>query len=223
MKGRIAFVLCALVCASSVPVFAYGDILCFGANYTYATAGGHGSHAVGGHLSVIANWGYLAVGFSADVSGERDLNMDELRGLGVGKVDTNFFSVPIRVGYPFMIGRGSARFLIIPSLAFDMQFFEAKFSQKIDIYDSTYKMNYKCSGWGYTLGASLNLGMQHKLGRAYLRYGCDLDFGLLTVLLMNIDYSGFLNGSTSDSYVGTAATDGLQFAASPYLCIGFRL
>lgn len=222
MKGRIAFVLCALVCASSVPVFAYGDILCFGANYTYATAGGHGSHAVGGHISVTSGWVYAAVGFSADVSGDRNIGIDELCEIGISNIDTKSFSVPVRLGYPFMIGSDTAKFVIIPSLSFDLLFFGAKFSQEIEMYGTAHKVNCQVSGFGFTLGASLNLGMQHKLGRAYLRYGVDLDFGLFTDMIYRFDISGFVSVSGSDSYSTTVA-DGLQFSASPYLCIGFRL
>lgn len=222
MKGRIAFVLCALVCAFSVPVFAYGDILSFGANYTYAKAGGHGSHAVGGHISVTSGWIYAAVGFSADVSGNRNIGIDELREIGISNIDTKSFSIPVRLGYPFMIGRDTATFMIIPSLSFDMLFFGSKFSQRIETYGATYKADCKISGFGLTLGAALNLGMQHKLGRAYLRYGVDLDFGLFTDMIYRFDISGFVSVSGSDSYSTTVA-DGLQFSASPYLCVGFRL
>lgn len=223
MKGKFAFVLCALLlCAVSVPVFAEEDSLCFGANYTYMTCGGYGSHAVGGNVSYMNDSLYVAFGFSADVSGKRNLGVDQLRELGVGNVDTKFFCVPLRVGYPFMVGGDAATFLIVPSLAFDMQFFGAKFTQKIDVYDKTVKVNYQMAGFGFTLGASLNLGMQHKLGRAYLRYGVDLDFGLLTEMVYKFKFTGFVSGSDSDADFTTVA-DGLQFAASPYLCVGFSL
>lgn len=222
MKGKFAFVLCAFLCALSVPAFADDDYLYFGADYTCTTAGGYTSHALGGHLSVINDWLYVAVGFSADVSGDRNFGIDELRELGVGNIDMNFFFAPIRIGYPFMLGSEGATFLIAPALAFDLQFFSAKFSQRIDVYDKTVKMNYKMAGFGFTLGASLNLGMQHKIGKAYLRYGVDLDFGLFTEMTYRIDFSGFVSGSDSDAYITTVA-DFLQFSASPYICLGFRL
>lgn len=222
MKGKFAFALCATVLALSVSAFAEDECLYFGANYSYMYGGGYGSHAVGGHVSTITDRVYAALGFLADVSGDRDFEMKELRELGVRNIETKFFTVPIRIGYPFMIGSDTATFTIILSVSADAQFFGVTFDQKND----SYKMSYKMSGFGTTFGAALNLGMQHKIGKAKLMYGVDMDFGLLSVAVYRFDYSGYVPkhvvGSGTGSSFSTVA-DGLQFAASPYISVGFSL
>lgn len=227
MKGKIAFVLCALLCAIFIPVFA-DDYLYFGGNYSNTIADGNMSHGVGGNFSAIGDYGgakkvYAAIGFTADVSGERDLNTDDLKEMGVHGVDTKFYDVPMRIGYPFMLGvSDTTHFLIIPSLAFDLHFFHSGFTQKIVVFDSVYKVNYDMSGWGFSLGASLNLGMQHRIGKVYLRYGVDFDMRLLTLLIVNAKYSGFVSGTVSDVAFDTVA-DYFMLTSSPYVCIGFKL
>lgn len=221
MKGKFAFVLCALFCA--VSAFAEDECFYLGANYSYLTAGGYGSHAVGGHLSFVEDRVYAAVGFLADVSGDRNIEMEEMRGLGVGKFETKTYAVPMRVGYPFMLGGESAALTIIPALAVDAQFLRAEFGQEIDGYE----MNYKMSGFGATVGAALNIGMQHRIGRVCLMYGIDMDFGLLSFAVYRFDYSGYVSKKhVAGSGEGTSfssVADGLQFAVSPYLCVGFSL
>lgn len=225
MKSKIAFVLCALLCA--LPVFA-DNYLYFGGNYSNTIADGNVSHGIGGNFSAIGDYGgakkvYAAVGFTADVSGERDLNTDDLKKLGVNGIETSFYTVPLRIGYPFMLGvSDTIHFLIVPSLAFDLHFFHADFTQKIVVYDSVYKVDYDISGWGYSLGASLDIGMQHKINKVYLRYGVDFDMRLLTILLADAKYSGFVSGTSTDAAFDTVA-DYFMLTSSPYVCIGFKL
>lgn len=227
MKSKIAFVLCALLCALSVPVFA-DNYLYFGGNYSNTIADGNVSHGIGGNFSAIGDYGgakkvYAAVGFTADVSGERDLNTDDLKKLGVNGIETSFYTVPLRIGYPFMLGvSDTTHCLIVPSLAFDLHFFHADFTQKIVVYDSVYKVNYDISGWGYSLGASLDIGMQHKINKVYLRYGVDFDMRLLTILLADAEYSGFVSGTSTDAAFDTVA-DYFMLTSSPYVCVGFKL
>lgn len=227
MKSKIAFFLCTFLCAFSVPVFA-DDYLYFGGNYSNTVADGNISHGIGGNFSAIGDYGgakkvYAAIGFVADVSGNRDLNTDELKKLGVQDMNTRFYSVPLRIGYPFIFSiNENTNFLLIPALAFDLHFFHADFTQKIVGYDSVYKVNYDMSGWGYSLGASVNLGMQHKINKVFVRYGVDFDTRLLTLLLADIKYTGYVKGTTSDAAFDTLA-DYFMLTSSPYVAIGFKL
>ena len=225
MKSRVAFLVIALVCAASVAVSSE-TYLYFGANYsnTVTTLGGASpDHAVGGNISVIADRLYAALGFVADVSNGHDLKTDELKKIGVHGMDTSFYYVPMRIGYTFMLGVGdTSHFMIIPALAFDLHFFHADFEQKIPAYGHVYRESYDMSGWGYSLGASLNLGMQHRLNKVYLRYGVDFDVRLLTLLFADIEYSGVVNGTISDSAFDTVA-DYFMLTSSPYISIGFKL
>ena len=45
---------------------------------------------------------YAAFGFTADVSSKRAINSNDLKQLGVKDVNTRFYSIPLRIGYPFM-------------------------------------------------------------------------------------------------------------------------
>lgn len=227
MKSKIAFMVCTVLCFLSVPVFA-DDFIYFGGNYSNTIADGNMSHGAGGYFSVIGDYGgakkiYSAVGFTADVSGNRDLNTDDLKKSGVKDIETRFYSVPLRVGYPVIFDiNDDTRFMLIPALAFDVHFFHADFTQKIVVYDSVYKVNYDMSGWGYSVGVSFNLGMQHKLNKIYLRYGVDFDIRMLTLLFADVTYSGFASGTTTDAAFDTMA-DYFMLTSSPYVCIGFKL
>ena len=227
MKSKIAFVLCTVLCFFSVPIFA-DDFIYFGGNYSNTIADGNISHAVGGNISLIGDYGgakkcYVAFGFDVDLSGNRDLNTDELKKLGVHDMNTRFYSVPLRIGYPFIFSiNENTNFLLIPALAFDLHFFHADFMQKMVVYDSVYKINYDMSGWGYSLGASVNLGMQHKINKVFVRYGVDFDTRLFTLLLADIKYTGYVNGTTSDTAFNSVA-DYFMLTTSPYVSIGFKL
>lgn len=225
MRSRIAFVLCAVFCAFSVPAFAE-TYMYFGGNYSNTVTTFDGTspdHVVGGNISVIADRLYAALGFVADVSNGHDLKTDELKKIGVHGMETSFYYVPMRIGYTFMLGVGdTSYFMIVPALAFDLHFFHADFEQKIPAYGYVYRESYEMSGWGYSLGASLNLGMQHRMNKVYLRYGVDFDVRLLTLLLAGIEYSGVVNGTISDSAFDTVA-DYFMLTSSPYISIGFKL
>lgn len=227
VKSKFAFMVCTVLCFLSVPVFA-DDFIYFGGNYSNTIADGDMSHGIGGYFSVIGDYGgakkcYAAFGFTADVSGGRELNTDELKKLGVHGTNTRFYSVPLRIGYPVIFDiNDDMRFMLIPAVAFDIHFFHADFMQKMVVYDSVYKVDYDMSGWGYSLGAAVDIGMQHKLNKIFLRYGVDLDFRMLTVLIADIKYSGYVKGSTSDAAFNTMA-DYFMLTTSPYVSIGFKL
>ncbi len=225
MKSRVASALCAVVLACAVPAFS-DCYMYFGGNYSNTVSDGSVSHGVGGNYTIIVESGgvgrfYTGIGLVADVT-NRNINTDELKKLGVNGIDTNFYTVPMRFGYPVMLGvTDSTKFLIIPSLAFDMHFFNADFTQRIARYGYVME-SYDMSGWGYSLGASLNLGMQHRINKMYMRYGVDFDFRFLTILLADIEYSGVIRGTTTSSAFDTVS-DYVMFTTSPYLCIGFKL
>lgn len=227
MKSKIAFMVCTVLCFFSVPVFA-DDFIYFGGNYSNTIADNNMSHGVGGHFSALGDYGgskkiYASFGFTADVSGSRDLNTDELKKLGVHDMDMSFYSVPLRMGYPVILDiNDDTRFMLIPALAFNIHFFHADFTQKMIVYNSVYKINYDMSGWGYSLGTAVDVGMQHKLNKIFLRYGVDLDFRMLTILIADIKYSGYVKGTTSDAAFNTMA-DYFMLTTSPYVSVGFKL
>ena len=212
MKSKFAFMACTVLCFLSVPVFA-DDFIYFGGNYSNTIADGNMSHALGGNFSAIGDYGgakkiYSAIGFTVEITDRKDLLTADLKALGVDDMNTRFYSVPLRVGYPFFFDiNDDMRFMLIPSLAFDLHFFHADFTQKL----YGYKVNYELSGWGYSLGVSVNAGMQHKFNKIYLRYGVDFDLPFMTLLIADINYSGYVKGSTSDSVVNTMADYFLLF------------
>ncbi len=204
------------------------DYLHFGFNYSPTISDGGTSHAIGGHFAAIGDYSdafkiYAAIGFSGDVTNRDSFLTDDLKKLGVKDFESKFFAVPLRIGYPFLVRIGGGTQLqIIPALAFDLQFFKCKFRQVLFVYDTPYKVNYDMSGWGYSLGISANVGMQHRLGKVYLRYGIDVDFPFMTMILYKAKFSGAVSGNMDDSSV-TTIMDALSVTLSPYVSVGFRL
>ena len=223
MKNKITFMLCTVLCFLSGPVFAE-DFFYFGSNYSNTIANGNMSQGIGAHFSALGDYGgakkiYSAIGFVADISSNRDLNTNELKRLGVSGMNTRFYSIPMRIGYPAVFDINTdMRFMLIPALAFDINFFHANFTQKL----YGYKINYDMSGWGYALGVAVDVGMQHKVNKILLRYGVDLDFRMLSILLVDIKYSGYVNCSRSGVASNTMA-DYFMLTTSPYVSIGFKL
>ena len=223
MKKSVVL-FCIILCAFAVPAFA-DDYLYFGFNYSNTLANGNFSHGIGGNFSAIGDYGgakkvYAAFGFTADVSSKRAINSNDLKQLGVKDVNTRFYSIPLRIGYPFMFNviNENNRFLLIPALAFNIHFFHADFMQNL----SGYKIKYDMSGWGFSLGPSLNIGMDHKFNKIYLRYGLDFDIRFLTLLILDIKYTGDIKGSASNTSTDTIANS-FMLTTSPYICIGFKL
>lgn len=222
MKGKIFFVS-AFLCFLSFSVFA-DDYLFFGVNYSNTISNGDISHGIGGNFSAIGDYGgykriYGALGFTADITSNRDLLTKDLKKLGVSNMDSHFFYIPLRIGYPIFFDINEAtRFLLIPSMAFDIDIFNAKFSQNM----LGYKVNYELSGWGYSFGMSLNLGMQHKLGKVYLRYGVDFDMPFFSMLIVDVKYSGYIRGSSSGSEF-IPISDVFTLTTSPYISVGFKI
>ena len=221
---KVIILLCIILCTFATPAFA-DDYLYFGFNYSNTIASGKFSHGIGGNFSAIGDYGgakkvYAALGFTADISSKRAINSNDLKTLGVKDVNARFYSIPIRIGYPFMFNviNENNRFLLIPALAFDLHFFHADFMQKL----SGYKIKYDLSGWGFSLGSALDIGMDHKFNKIYLRYGLDFDIRFLTLLLLDVKYTGDIKGSTSTSLTDTIANS-FMLTTSPYICIGFKL
>ena len=76
MKKIITFIIGILFIA--VPAVA-ADYLYVGGNYSNTLARGMTSHAIGGNISILGDYGgvkriYTSVGFVGDVSSNRDLN-----------------------------------------------------------------------------------------------------------------------------------------------------
>nr|DAK79838.1 MAG TPA: Ail/Lom protein [Bacteriophage sp.] len=221
---KIAVLLCIIFCIFATSAFA-DDYLYFGFNYSNTLANGNFSHGIGGNFSAIGDYGgakkvYAAFGFTADISSKRAINNNDLKTIGVKDINARFYSIPLRIGYPFMFNvvNENNRFLLIPALAFDIHFLHADFSQRKD----GYKINYDMSGWGFSIGTSLDIGMDHKFNKIYLRYGLDFDIRFLTLLLLDIKYTGDITGSTSTTSTDTIANS-FMLTTSPYICIGFKL
>ena len=157
--------------------------------------------------------------FTADVTKRDSFLTDDLKSLGVNDFNSRFFAVPLRVGYPvFAKINENTKFNFIPSLAFDFQIFNCGFNQNY----LGYKLAYKISGWGYSLGISANIGMQHKINTIYLCYGVDVDMPFFTMLLSNVKISGFVKKETDGDSI-TSIADVFTITFSPYISIGFKL
>ena len=225
MKKIIAFIIGILFIA--VPAVA-ADYLYVGGNYSNTLARGMMSHAIGGNISILGDYGgakriYTSIGFVGDVSSNRDLNTDELKKVGIDGINTRFFSIPIRIGYPSLFNIDeNMQFVFIPSLAMDMHFFRANFSQKIPVYGFFYNVEYKLSGWGYSIGLAADVGMQHKINKVYLRYGVDFDMRLATLLLADIKYTGAIKGSSS-SVITESIADYFALTSTLYIAAGFKI
>ena len=156
-------------------------------------------------------------------SSNRDLNTDELKKVGIDGINTRFFSIPIRIGYPSLFNiNENMQFVFTPSLAMDMHFFRANFSQKIPVYGFFYNVEYKLSGWGYSIGLAADVGMQHKINKVYLRYGVDFDMRLATLLLADIKYTGAIKGSSS-SVITESIADYFALTSTLYIAAGFTI
>ena len=222
MKNKIAFILFALFV---LPFLSFADdYLYFGLNYSPTISGKNVSHAIGGNFFVIGDYGgakkvYSAVGFTADVTKRDSFLTDDLKSLGVNDFNSRFFAVPLRVGYPvFAKINENTKFNFIPSLAFDFQIFNCSFNQNY----LGYKLDYKISGWGYSLGISANMGIQHKINTIYLCYGVDVDMPFFTMLLSNVKISGFVKKETDGDSI-TSIADVFTITFSPYISVGFKL
>lgn len=223
MKKRILVVF-TFVLASifAFPSFA-DDYIYFGGNYSLITTDGNSSQAIGANISGIGDYGglkkvYCAIGFAYDITGDRSFGIDEFEELGIDDIETNCFSIPIRFGYPIFCNiNDNMDFLIIPSLAFDFNFVSGSFDWEF----LGYNIKYDFSGFGYTAGLDLNLGMQHKVGGMYFRYGIDFDMPFVSLLTVDIDYSGYISGSTSGSGSSSMA-DYFMLATTPYISFGFK-
>ncbi len=224
----LLFVGVALCAMLAVPNAHADDTLFFGANYSLSIADGEVAHGLGAKFSAIGEYEkfnlFSSIGFVAGLSDRGDLITPDLRALGVTDVDTLAFTVPLRVGYPFLINATeNLRIALIPSLAFDLLFFSSKFSQSL--YSTT--LAYDLSGWGYSLGISANLGVQHKIGKVYLWYGIDFALPFVTVVLLSGEYSGYSFGYSVSGSVTDAATitpaDYFSITISPFICVGFKL
>lgn len=222
MKNKIAFILLFFFALPSLS-FA-DDYLHFGLNYSPTISNGNVSHAVGGNFSVIGDYGgakkvYSAIGFTADITKRDSFLNDDLKKLGVNDFNSRFFAIPLRIGYPVFIKiNEDIKFSFIPSLAFDIQFFNCNFKQNY----LGYKFNYKISGWGYSAGVSANVGMQHKINKIYLRYGIDIDLPFVTMLLVDTEISGFIKKKASDVSV-TSIASVFTVTPSPYISVGFQI
>lgn len=225
MKKISIFIISILF--ATIPAVAR-DYLYFGGNYSNIIGNNFINHAIGGNISAIGDYGglkrlYVSIGFIGDVSGNRNINTYELKKIGVNGINTRFFAVPLRFGYPSLFNiNENIQFIFTPSIAFDIQFFHADFKQKLEIYGTPYNMEYKLSGWGYSLGVATDVGMQHKIHKVYLRYGIDFDMRLYTFLLADIKYSGTIKGDTS-SIIMESIADYFMLTTSPYIAIGFKL
>lgn len=162
---------------------------------------------------------YSAIGFTADITKRDSFLNDDLKKLGVNDFNSRFFAIPLRIGYPVFIKiNEDIKFSFIPSLAFDIQFFNCNFKQNY----LGYKFNYKISGWGYSAGVSANVGMQHKINKIYLRYGIDIDLPFVTMLLVDTEISGFIKKKASDVSV-TSIASVFTVTPSPYISVGFQI
>ncbi|EMB27537.1 hypothetical protein HMPREF9727_02253 [Treponema denticola MYR-T] len=222
MKNKILFLFLALLL---LPYLSFADdYLYFGLNYSPTVSNGNVSHAIGGNFSVIGDYGgakkvYSAIGFTADVTKRDSFLNDDLKKIGVNDFNSRFFAIPLRIGYPVFVKiNEDVKFNFIPSLAFDIQLFNCNFKQNY----LGYKFNYKISGWGYSLGFSANVGMQHKINKIYLRYGIDLDVPFVTMLLVNTEISGSIKSKT-DGVSVTSIASVFTVTPSPYISVGFQI
>ena len=222
MKNKITFILLIFFV---LPCFSFADdYLYFGLNYSPTISGRNISHAIGGFFSVIGDYGgarkiYSSVGFNADITKRDSFLTDDLKSLGVNDFNSLFFALPLRIGYPvFAKINENTKFDFIPSFAFDVQIFNCGFRQNY----LDYELNYKISGWGYSLGISANIGMQHKINTIYLCYGIDVDMPFFTMFLSNVKISGFVRKET-DGVSVTSIADVFTITFSPYISIGFKL
>ena len=217
MKSKIAFMVCTVLCFFSVPVFA-DTYMYFGANYSNTVSTQENdtvNHAVGVNYTVLFDWGnfkglYLGVGLNYDFT-NYDLP-DSVKNLGISDFKQSFFVLPMRVGYPLIFDLSeSTRLLLIPSLALDFTFLDAKCS--VSGVDCT------VSGFGEQIGLSVNLGMQHRLNKAYLRYGVDFDLPFMIAMTLTAKRSAY---SYTDGVFDTIS-DYVALTSSPYVCLGFKL
>ncbi|MGP1459136.1 MAG: hypothetical protein ACTTKL_07485 [Treponema sp.] len=142
---------------------------------------------------------------------------------GVDGINTRFFSMPLRLGYPTLFNiNENMQFVFIPSFAVDVHFFRAEFEQKIPFSGSVYNVEWTLSGWGYSAGLAADIGMQHKINKVYLRYGVDFDMRLATLLLADIKYTGAIKGS-SKSAITESIADYFMLTSTLYVAVGFRL
>lgn len=199
----------------------------FGGNFSATFENDAKSYSIGGNYSVIGYYGgfkklYASVGLVADVSGERDLLNDDLRSLGISGIDIRFFTVPCRFGLPVEHSfNGSLTLLVVPSLACDVHLFRSDFVQRLFIYGSYYTVNYKLSGFGYSLGLALDVGMKHQVNNLLFRYGVDCDLRVLSLYAVDASYSGSIIGSTKYTLTSSIA-DYTMLTVSPYVAIGFK-
>lgn len=224
MKIKFFLVVCAL-CTLYVPAFSEEeDSVHFGFNYSPTFSQGDVRHVIGGHVALLGDrddWFrkyYVAFGFDVDITKDGERLMESLEVLGVKNLDYKFFMIPFRVGYPFFVRfNDSASLNIIPSLAVDFQIPYCKFSQTIE----RKKVSCELYGFGFSLGFSADIGMQHRFGAFQLRYGVDVEVPFVTMLICNIKMTGAVNASASASSI-KYISDAFALTLSPYLSIGFE-
>ena len=232
LGGR--FIVCAALCFMlAVPSSAYDYTLFFGANYSGTIADGDMSHGLGANVAEIIEFDrglnlFASIGFTAGLSGRNDLLTSDLKALGVDGLDSTAFTIPMRIGYPVLFdATEKLRIAFIPSFAFDILFFSSNFTQSVDYYGTTTTYKYDLSGWGYSMGFSANLGVQHKFGRVCLWYGVDFEMPLVTFAFIDGARKYAIEDGTrtriiTDASITTPA-DYFTITVSPFVCAGFSL